>query len=103
MSKNDRRGFLKAGAAAAAGAGLARGQSSGPAKKVHYRGARPKGTPLFETLIAFENYPVGKALEERRVGLEVRDVKSVESNNYPLSLIAAPGQELRAIPVRHHV
>ena len=54
----------------------------------------PKGTPLFESLMVFENYPVGKALGEQSVGLEVRDVKSAESNNYPLSVIVAPGQEL---------
>src|SRR5215213_469731 len=54
----------------------------------------PQGTPLFESLVVFENYPVNKALGERNVGLEVRDVKSVESNNYPLSLLITPGQEL---------
>ena len=54
----------------------------------------PKGTPLFKSLVVFENYPVGKALGEQKVGLEVRDVKSAESNNYPLSVIVAPGQEL---------
>jgi amino acid adenylation domain-containing protein/non-ribosomal peptide synthase protein (TIGR01720 family) len=53
----------------------------------------PKGMPLFETIIAFENYPVGEALEDRG-GVEVRDVKRVENNNYPLTLIVTPGQEL---------
>src|SRR5262249_10149353 len=53
-----------------------------------------KGTPLFESLLAFENYPVGKALGEQRVGVEVRDVKGVERNNYPLTLIVIPRQEL---------
>src|SRR6266571_4532110 len=55
MTKNDRRGFLKAGAAAAAGAGIARGQSSGPVKKVHYRGAKPKGTPMFSGAVSYGN------------------------------------------------
>ena len=54
----------------------------------------PKGTPLFETLIAFENYPVGEALGERSAGLEVRDVRNTERNSYPLALVAAPLQEL---------
>jgi len=33
----------------------------------------PKGTPLFENLLVFENYPIGETLEEQRVGLEVRE------------------------------
>ena len=55
MSKNDRRGFLKAGVAAAAGAGVARGQTSGSVKKVHYRGAKPKGTPMFSGAVSYGN------------------------------------------------
>ena len=54
MSKNGRRGFLKAGVAAAAGAGVARGQQSGPVKKVHYRGAKPKN-PMFSGAVSYGN------------------------------------------------
>ena len=53
-----------------------------------------KGTPLFETLLVFENYPVGEALEESSGGLEISDVRNIERNSYPLSLIVVPGQEL---------
>ena len=55
MSKNDRRGFLKAGVAAAAGAGLAQGQQSGAVKKVHRRGVRPKGPSLFSGAVSYGN------------------------------------------------
>jgi enamine deaminase RidA (YjgF/YER057c/UK114 family) len=55
MSNNDRRGFLKAGAAAAAGAGMAQAQQSGAVKKVHRRGGRPKGTPLFNGAVSYGN------------------------------------------------
>ena len=55
MSKNDRRGFLKAGVVAAAGAGVALAQPSGPSKKVHYRGAKPKNTPLFSGAVSYGN------------------------------------------------
>ena len=58
MSKSDRRGFLKAGALAAAaatgGAGAARAQSN-PERKVHYRGAKPKSTPLFSSAVSYGN------------------------------------------------
>lgn len=53
--KNSRRGFLKAGAAAAAGAGAAQAQPTGPVKKVHYKGAKPKSTPLFSGAVSYGN------------------------------------------------
>jgi enamine deaminase RidA (YjgF/YER057c/UK114 family) len=49
MSKHDRRGFLKAGVGAAAGAGLAQAQSSGPVRKVHRRGT------LFNQAVSYGN------------------------------------------------
>jgi enamine deaminase RidA (YjgF/YER057c/UK114 family) len=55
MKQNTRRRFLTAGAAAAAGAGAAQGQSSAPVKKVHYRGAKPKATPLFSGAVSYGN------------------------------------------------
>src|SRR5260221_9637018 len=55
MSKNGRRGFLKAGVAAAAGGGGAQGQPAGPVKKVHYRGAKPNGTPMFSGAVSYGN------------------------------------------------
>jgi len=54
MNQSDRRGFLKAGALAAAGAGAAKAQT-GPVKKVHYRGAKPKTTPLFSGAVSYGN------------------------------------------------
>jgi non-ribosomal peptide synthase protein (TIGR01720 family) len=54
----------------------------------------PKGMPLFETLIAFENYPVGEALSERGGVLEVGEVTNTERNSYPLALVAIPVREL---------
>src|ERR1700745_345625 len=49
MSKHDRRGFLKAGVGAAAGAGVAQAQSSGLVKKVHRRGT------LFSQAVSYGN------------------------------------------------
>ena len=54
MSKNDRRGFLKAGVAAAAGAGAAQAQSAGPVKKVHRRGPKPAKV-LFNRAVSYGN------------------------------------------------
>jgi 2-iminobutanoate/2-iminopropanoate deaminase len=53
--KNNRRGFLKAGVAAAAGAGVAQGQQSRPVKKVHYKNGKPKGPSLFSGAVSYGN------------------------------------------------
>ena len=54
----------------------------------------PPGTPLFESLLVFENYPSGGLTQgEPNEGGEA-ETHSVEFTNYPLTLVAAPGEEL---------
>jgi len=57
-----------------------------------------RGTPLFESIFVFENYPVESAadawLQESHDGLRVGRVRSVERSNYPLTVWAIPGQEV---------
>jgi amino acid adenylation domain-containing protein len=56
----------------------------------------PGGMPLFESIMVFDNYPLAPAVStpgDRR-SLEVRDVRSVEQTNYPLTVVAAPGAAL---------
>ncbi|RKH35463.1 amino acid adenylation domain-containing protein [Corallococcus praedator] len=55
----------------------------------------PRGTPLFESLLVFENYPVDAALSRGVAGLEVRDVTVFERTHYPLTAVALPGRSLR--------
>jgi 2-iminobutanoate/2-iminopropanoate deaminase len=54
MKSSNRRGFLTAGAAAAAFAPAAAAQTK-PVKKVHYRGKKPEGTPLFSPAVSYGN------------------------------------------------
>jgi enamine deaminase RidA (YjgF/YER057c/UK114 family) len=54
VSSSDRRAFLRAGAVAAGAAGAAKAQS-GPEKKVHRRGPKPKTTPLFSSAVSYGN------------------------------------------------
>jgi hypothetical protein len=49
------------------------------------------GQPLFESIFLFENYPLGS---ERDGSLRVRNARSVERSNYPLTVWAIPGYEL---------
>jgi amino acid adenylation domain-containing protein/non-ribosomal peptide synthase protein (TIGR01720 family) len=52
------------------------------------------GTPLFESVFAFENYPLDAKLLERFGDLEVRDLRAVEWTHYPLNVVVPPGPEL---------
>ncbi|HEX8131372.1 MAG TPA: amino acid adenylation domain-containing protein, partial [Pyrinomonadaceae bacterium] len=53
-----------------------------------------RGTPLFESLLIFENYPVDASLFDVGTNLRMRDVRSVDRTNYPLTVVALPGDEL---------
>ncbi len=58
MSNSNRRAFIRGGALAAAAGGAAKAQSAAPEKpekKVYYRGAKPKTTPLFNGAISYGN------------------------------------------------
>lgn len=54
--KTTRRKALQAAALTAAAATAARAQTApGPEKKVHYRGPKPKGIPLFSSAVSYGN------------------------------------------------
>ncbi|MDM4142335.1 non-ribosomal peptide synthetase, partial [Mycobacterium sp. FLAC0960] len=50
---------------------------------------------LFDTLLVYENYPVDATTLKATHDLTVTEFTSHEYNHYPLSLQAAPGEELR--------
>jgi amino acid adenylation domain-containing protein/non-ribosomal peptide synthase protein (TIGR01720 family) len=59
-----------------------------------------RGVPMFETLVVFENFPVDGSLKEqagRNDHLKILEVGTVEHTNYPLTVVAVPGErfELR--------
>ena len=54
----------------------------------------PLNTPLFESIVVFENYPVDSSLQRGKSGLEIGDVRSVENTNYPIALMAIAQSEL---------
>ncbi|GAA6615351.1 amino acid adenylation domain-containing protein [Scytonema sp. NUACC26] len=54
----------------------------------------PRGLPLFESIVVFENYPVDAALQEHSQKLHISDVYALERTNYPLTLVAQPGEQL---------
>lgn len=52
----------------------------------------PAGTPLFESLLVYENYPFDPADQSHATTL-IREIEGTERGNYALHLIVAPGQE----------
>jgi amino acid adenylation domain-containing protein/non-ribosomal peptide synthase protein (TIGR01720 family) len=49
----------------------------------------PRGTPLFESLLVFENFPFDEALFQRPGGLRVVEQVTAEHTNYPLTVVGA--------------
>ncbi|HEV7215989.1 MAG TPA: condensation domain-containing protein, partial [Chloroflexota bacterium] len=59
--------------------------------------AVPRDTPLFETLLVFENYPIAAALDgdaDHDPILLAKDLRVAERTNYPLTLAVAPATVL---------
>jgi amino acid adenylation domain-containing protein len=54
----------------------------------------PRGLPLFESLFVFENYPTAAAADAQPGALTSGDNRTFERTNYPLTIIAAPGERL---------
>jgi amino acid adenylation domain-containing protein/non-ribosomal peptide synthase protein (TIGR01720 family) len=66
-----------------------------PLVHIHAWSDRPRGTSLFETILVFENYPIDAVLHEQLGGLLIRDIRSIEQTNYPLTVVAVPGEQLQ--------
>ncbi|MFI5972307.1 non-ribosomal peptide synthase/polyketide synthase [Streptomyces sp. NPDC051452] len=64
-----------------------------PLGELHGLSELPPGTALFDSLVVFENYPVGDATAGAH-GLTVRDLDAREATNYPLAVVVSPGDRL---------
>jgi len=54
----------------------------------------PKDSPLFASILVFENYPVDTAIAEFGIEMEIKETQSVESTSYPLTISAGLRNEL---------
>ena len=55
----------------------------------------PAGTPLYESILIFQNVPAGPSFDPgERWPVRVVDVSSVEKNNFPLTVAVEPGERL---------
>ncbi|WP_063754198.1 non-ribosomal peptide synthetase [Streptomyces sp. NRRL WC-3725] len=64
-----------------------------PLNALHAFSELPSGTALFDSLVVFENYPVGDATAGAH-GLALRDLDAREATNYPLTVVVSPGDRL---------
>ncbi|MET9014321.1 non-ribosomal peptide synthase/polyketide synthase [Streptomyces olivaceoviridis] len=64
-----------------------------PLNALHSFSELPPGTALFDSLVVFENYPVGDATAGAH-GLALRDLDAREATNYPLTVVVSPGDRL---------
>jgi len=53
-----------------------------------------RGVGLFETLLAFENYPVDESVQETRLAFEIEEIKTSIPINYPLTMTVVPGPDM---------
>src|SRR5882724_582753 len=54
----------------------------------------PPGTPLFESIVAFENYPAEMTAVSEARTIRITDVRPTERTNYPLTLQVAVAEQL---------
>ena len=54
----------------------------------------PRGAPLFETLVVFENLPVYEGIPEQQLSIEIGDARVLEQTNYPLYMVVMPYERL---------
>ncbi|QDE69016.1 non-ribosomal peptide synthetase [Myxococcus xanthus] len=72
----------------------ARQHEHAPLVKVQRWSGVPAGTSLFETLVVFENYPLDAELTSSARALAVGDIRAVEADHFPLTLISTNGSRL---------
>jgi amino acid adenylation domain-containing protein len=63
--------------------------------EIHRWSEMPAGTPLFNNILVFENYPVDKTLSRPLNGeVQIHGAQFQEQTNYPLTVTVIPGQTL---------
>ncbi len=65
-----------------------------PLLQVQQWAGLPRGRALFESILVYENFPVGAGAAGGGAPLTVCEIGTYDSTNYPLTLIAAPGERM---------
>ncbi|MDF5715312.1 MAG: amino acid adenylation domain-containing protein [Rhizonema sp. NSF051] len=54
----------------------------------------PRGMPLFESIVVFENYPVDSAVLQDNGSFSLSNLRAFGRTNYPLTVVVSPGEQL---------
>lgn len=54
-----------------------------------------RGSPLFESLVVVENYPVGQLAQQQDAGFRIENIRDNLKTGYPITIVAIPGAELQ--------
>jgi hypothetical protein len=65
-----------------------------PLMKIQSWSDVPRGLPLFETVLGFENYPLNDVVKETTSRLQIPRAYGYDRNHYPLSIAVVPGPKL---------
>ncbi|MEO1353030.1 MAG: condensation domain-containing protein, partial [Cyanobacteria bacterium J06635_15] len=68
--------------------------SYAPLAEIQAKSELGGGTPLFESIVVFENYPVDSSLSYEESSLKVNETEVFEQNNYPLTVVASARDKL---------
>ncbi len=71
-----------------------RAHEATPLTQVQAWSSVPRGRPLFESIVVFENLPGNANFEARRGEVAIRRTRFIEHTSFPLTLYAVPGPEL---------
>jgi len=68
-----------------------------PLFQIHRWSEVPRGLPLFETIVIFENYRFepGRGGEGKRPGVTLEESQTLGGTNYPIAVIVKPGRRLK--------
>lgn len=78
----------------------ARQYEHSPLVQVHGWSDVPRGLPLFESIVSFQNQPIAEVLRSVDLGLKVHSLVAHHTRTtYPLTIVVEPGEELALVMV----
>ena len=78
----------------------ARQYEHSPLVQVHGWSGVPRGLPLFESIVSFQNQPIAEVLRSVDFGMKVRALVAHHTRTtYPLTIVVEPGEELALVMV----
>ncbi|HEX8145220.1 MAG TPA: amino acid adenylation domain-containing protein, partial [Pyrinomonadaceae bacterium] len=62
--------------------------------QIHGWSEVPRGLPLFDSILVFQNYPLEESLPEQVGSLSIRGIRTFDQTNYALTLAVTPGAQM---------